>query len=340
MKILYVFLTIVLSCLCINAQQKNIRYPYKFKSKGNPFVEYMYTADPTARVFNDTLYVYPSHDRDTATWFTMDDWHVLSTTNLKNWTDHGVCLKLSDIKWAKKYAWAPDCVFKNGKYYFYYPTDKDYIGVAVGNTPYGPFSDPLEQPLIDRNTKGVVSNPDLIDPNVFIDDDGSAYIYFGQNDVNMVKLNDDMISFSDTVRVLKGTDGFFEAVWMHKYKGKYYLSYSGSKSGRKKILYCMSDSPYGPFEFKGEILKPMNSCTNHHSIVEYKNQWYLFYHNSDLYFQRNPKEIPECNWKKASPFRRSICVDKLYYNPDGTIQEVITTKEGVPIIPKKKPVKN
>jgi beta-xylosidase len=330
MKKNLVFIMLVLiSINPLTSQNKNIKYPYKFTSKGNPFVEYMYTADPTARVFNGRLYVYPSHDRDTATWFNMDDWHVLSTSNMKDWTDHGVCLSLSNLKWAKKYAWAPDCVYKNGNYYFYYPTDKDYIGVAIGNTPYGPFTDPLNKPLLNRKTKGVICTGDFIDPAVFIDDDGSAYIYFGQNQANVVKLNDDMISFSDTVRVLKGTYGFFEAAWMHKYKGKYYFSYSGSVSGRRKILYCMSDSPYGPFEYKGEILRPMNSCTNHHSIVEFKGKWYLFYHNSDLYFEQNPSEKPECNWKKASPFRRSICVDYLYYNEDGTIKEVVPTKASV-----------
>ena len=308
-----------------NITQKAIR----FSSKGNPLISLQYTADPTARVFNDTLYVYPSHDQDTATWFTMEDWHVYSTTNMKDWTDHGVCLSLKNLNWAKKYAWAPDCIFKNGNYYFYYPTDKDNIGVAIGKTPYGPFTDPLKKPLINRSTKGVVSKTDLIDPAVFTDDDGSTYLYFGQNDVNAVKLNADMISFSDTIRVLKGTDGFFEAAWMHKYKGKYYLSYSGSFSGRKKIMYAMSDSPMGPFKYMGEILRPMNSCTNHHSIVEYKGQWYLFYHNSDLYFERNPNEKPECDWKKASPFRRSICVDYLYYNEDGSIKEVIPTKTSV-----------
>jgi len=313
----------------ITAQNAKIKFPYKFKAKGNPIVTHMYTADPTARVFDGRLYVYPSHDRDTATWFTMDDWHVFSTKNMKDWTDHGVCLSLGDLNWAKKYAWAPDCVYKNGKYYFYYPTDKDYIGVAVGKTPYGPFTDPLKKPLLNRQTQGVICTGDFIDPCVFIDDDGSAYIYFGQNEVNMVKLNDDMISFSDTVSVLKGVDGFFEAAWMHKYKGKYYLSYSGPNPGRKKILYCVSDSPYGPFEFKGEILRPMNSCTNHHSIVEFKGQWYLFYHNSDLYFEQHPNEKPACDWSKPAPFRRSICVDYLYYNEDGTIREVIPTKTGV-----------
>ncbi len=292
----------------------------------NPFIRHMYTADPSAHVFNDTLYVYPSHDQDTATWFNMTDWHVFSTTDMKNWKDHGVALSLKDVKWARRYAWAPDCAFYNGRYYFYFPTDQDYIGVAVGDKPYGPFKDPIGKPLITRKTPGVVNNRDLIDPAIFIDDDQTPYLIFGQNDVNIVKLNNDMVSFSDTVRVLKGTDYFFEAVWMHKYNGKYYLSYSG----KDQILYGMSDSPYGPFTYKGVILDKVNSLTNHHSIVNYKGNWYLFYHNSDLYFSGNKKDDGKKGWNGGiHPFRRSICVDYLYYNPDGTIKQVIPTKEGV-----------
>jgi beta-xylosidase len=286
----------------------------------------MYTADPSARVFNDTLYVYPSHDEDTATWFYMKDWHVFSTTDMKHWKDHGVAFSLDKTKWAKKMAWAPDCAFRNGKYYFYYPTDQNYIGVAVGDRPYGPFSDPLGKPLITRQTPGVVNNRDLIDPTIFIDDDNTPYLIFGQNDVNIVKLNDDMISFSDTVRIIKGVNHFFEADWMHKYKGKYYISYSGDG----KILYGISDSPYGPFEFKGTILAEVNSGTNHHSIVEFKGQWYLFYHTADLYFKNYPNANSALGWDKGIHyFRRSICADYLYYNPDGTIKQVIPTKQGV-----------
>jgi beta-xylosidase len=288
----------------------------------NPIPFGMYTADPSARVFNDTLYLFPSHDGDTATWFNMVDWHVFSTTNMKDWQDHGVAFSLSDTKWAKRYAWAPDCTRKNGKYYFYYPTDQDYIGVALSDKPSGPFRDPLGKPLITRQTRGVIANRDLIDPCIFVDDDGSAYLLFGQNAVNIVRLNPDMISFNDTVRQLQGANHFFEAVWMHKYNGKYYLSYSGDG----KIMYGIGDSPYGPFKYKGVILDSMNSVTNHHSIVQYKGRWYLFYHNADRFFHDQPAAKPDdgIRW-----FRRSVCVDYLHYNPDGTIQKVIPTSTGV-----------
>jgi beta-xylosidase len=286
----------------------------------------MYTADPSARVFNDTLYVFPSHDEDTATWFNMKDWHVFSTTNMQNWTDHGVIFSLDDISWADEMAWAPDCIERNGKYYFYYPVEQSKIGVAVSDKPYGYFKDPLDSPLIHINSTGVVCHRDFIDPAVFIDDDGQAYLYMGQLVVNAIRLNIDMISFDGKVHLLEGTDDFFEAVWIHKYNGKYYLSYAG-KSG--EIKYCISDNPLGPFEYKGVILQRMNSGTNHHSIVEYKGQWYMFYHSSDLYFKNNPEVEEKFGWgHKGSPhpFRRSICFDKLYYNEDGTIKEVIPTK--------------
>ncbi|WP_372756866.1 family 43 glycosylhydrolase [Mariniflexile sp.] len=292
----------------------------------NPFIRHMYTADPSARVFNDTLYVYPSHDPDNADWFDMVDWHVFSTTDMVNWTDHGVALDIKDVKWAEKYAWAPDCIEANGKYYFYFPTDQFHIGVAVSNKPTGPFVDPLGKPLISMDTEGVVCNRDFIDPGVFIDDDGQAYLYMGQLVVNAIKLNKDMISYDGVVHLLEGTDDFFEASWMHKYNGNYYLSYVGNSG---EIKYCMSNNPLGPFEYKGVILEKMNSGTNHHSIVEYKGQWYMFYHNSDLYYSNHPDVEEKFGWGhdgSPHPFRRSICFDKLNYNEDGTIQKVIPTK--------------
>ena len=292
----------------------------------NPFVTHMYTADPSARVFNDTLFVYPSHDQDTATWFNMIDWHVFSTTDMKTWKDHGVALSLNDLNWAKRYAWAPDCVEKNGKYYFYYPTDQFHIGVAVSDKPYGPFKDPIGKPLLSKDSPGVICNRDFIDPAILIDDDGSAYMFVGQNTVNAIKLNPDMVSYDGKVHIIEGTYKFFEASWIHKYKGIYYLSYS-SVDG--KILYAMSENVFGPYEYKGVILDEVNSGTNHHSIVEYKGKWYLFYHNSDLYYQNTPGEKQVLDWKGKNPFRRSICVDYLHYNDDGTIKKIVPTKTGV-----------
>ena len=307
---------LVLSCvLCAN-----------FCLAQNPFVRHMYTADPSARVFNERLYVYPSHDEDTATWFSMQDWHVFSTRDMQNWTDHGVAFSLKDISWADHEAWAPDCIYRNGKYYFYYPVEASKIGVAISDSPTGPFRDPLDSALIHTDSRGVVCNRDFIDPAVFIDDDGQAYLYMGQLVVNVIKLNEDMISYDGKVYLLEGTDDFFEAIWMHKYQGRYYLSYVG-ESG--EIKYCMGDSPLGPFEYQGVILPRMNSGTNHHSIVEYQGNWYMFYHNSDLYYSNHPEVDRKFGWghpESPHPFRRSICFDKLHYNEDGTIQEVKPTK--------------
>ena len=294
---------------------------------GNPIIRHMYTADPSARVFNDTLWIYPSHDRDTARWWDMEDYHVFSTTDMVNYTDHGMALHLRNITWADKYAWAPDAIERNSKYYFYFPTDQDNIGVAVSDKPYGPFTDPLGKPLITRHSPGVVNNRDFIDPAVFIDDDGQAYMFVGQIDLNAIKLNEDMISYSGDVHIIEGVDYFFEAIWMHKYKRKYYLSYAGKYGeGGDKILYAMSDNILGPYEFKGVIFDPVNSGTNHHSIVEYKGQWYFFYHTADLALQNIPEGSPD---REFIQWRRSVCVDNMHYNPDGTIQKIIPTRDGV-----------
>jgi arabinoxylan arabinofuranohydrolase len=295
----------------------------------NPFITDQYSADPSAHVFEGRMYVYPSHDRDSSVTFDMTDYHVCSSENLVDWTDHGVALSLEDISWAREKAWAPDCGHANGKYYFYFPTDQFHIGVAVSDSPAGPFKDPIGRPLISRDSPGVVSKRDFIDPCVFIDDDGIPYLFFGQLDINVIRLNNDMIYYDGPVRIIEGAKDFFEAVWVHKYKGRYYLSYStrGERGVTgPQIVYAISDNVLGPYEYQGVILDEVSSGTNHHSIVKYKGRWYLFYHNSDLFMERTPEDSPEMRYR---PFRRSICVDHLRYNEDGTIQKVIPTKVGV-----------
>lgn len=309
----------------------------------NPLVTHMYTADPSARVFGDTLYIYPSHDKDDAASFNMEDYHVFSTTDMKSFRDHGVAFNpLTQTTWAKSAAWAPDCIERNGKYYLYYPTDKKHIGVAVSDYPTGPFHDPLGHPLISTDSPGVVCDRDFIDPCAFIDDDGQAYLFMGQNTVCCIKLNPDMISYDGNVHIIdinapsSSHHEFFEAVWVHKYKPEgaekpiYYLSYSnGPFHGHEpEIAYCMADNPLGPYTYKGIILGPVNSGTNHHSIVEYHNQWYLFYHTADIsrYLDSQRSEAE----RLAAPnfhcgVRRSMCVDPLYYKSDGTICPVTPT---------------
>lgn len=286
----------------------------------NPIINHMYTADPSARVFGDTLWIYPSHDKDDALTFSMEDYHAFSTTDMVNWTDNGVVFNpIKQTKWAKEAAWAPDCVERNGKYYLYYPTDKKHIGVAVSDSPKGPFVDPLGHPLISIDSPGVVCDRDFIDPCCFIDDDGQAYLFMGQNTVCCVKLNEDMISYDGKVHIIEGVKEFFEAVWVHKRNGTYYMSYSdGPFFGHEpQISYCTSKSPLGPYTYQGVILDPVNSGTNHHSIVSYKGKDYLFYHTADI--SRTLHLGYHCG------VRRSVCCDPLYYEEDGTIRKVVPT---------------
>jgi len=165
----------------------------------NPVIKGLYSADPTARVFNGKVYLFPSHDiispvEPERKWFCMEDYHVFSSEDLVNWTDHGVILDQKNVPWGNPEGysmWAPDCVERNGKYYLYYPTDVKYIGVAVSDHPWGPFEDPLGHPLLTIDSPGVVCDRDFIDPCVFIDDDGQAYMFVGQNTCCCIKLNED-----------------------------------------------------------------------------------------------------------------------------------------------------
>lgn len=320
MHTLFTFL-FLLSSLAVNAQgNQQDEAAAGAALHGNPLVTHMYSADPSARVFGDTLWVYPSHDKDDARSFSMEDYHVYSTTDMKHWTDHGVIFNpIRQTTWAESAAWAPDCVYRNGKYYLYYPTDKRHIGVAVSDTPYGPFHDPIGKPLLSIDSPGVVCDRDFIDPCVFIDDDGQAYLFVGQNTVCCIKLNDDMVSYDGKVHIIEGVKDFFEAVWVHKRNGIYYLSYSdGPFHGHEpQIAYCTSSNPLGPYTYQGVILGPVNSGTNHASIVSYKEADYLFYHTADLSQSIRPGY--HCG------VRRNICCDTLRYNADGTIQKVMPT---------------
>lgn len=299
--------------------------PRHFELGGNPIITHLYTADPSARVFGDSLYVYPSHDRDRARGFDMEDYHCFVTADMVNFEDRGVIFRpFEQTVWARRQAWAPDCVERGGKYYFYYPTDTRYIGVAVSDSPTGPFEDPLGRPLLSIDSPGVVCDRDFIDPCVFIDDDGQAYLFVGQNTLCCIRLNGDMVSYDGEVHLIEGLEEFFEAVWVHKYNGKYYVSYSNSpfNGHQPEIVYAMADNPLGPYEYKGRILGPVSSGTNHHSIVRFGDDWFLFYHTGDL---------GAYNWPDTpgmGAYHRSVCVDRLFYNPDGTIQPVLPTVDS------------
>lgn len=296
-------------------------------SAQNPLILDQFTADPSARVFEGKVYIYPSHDIKLdsgrfATWFAMEDYHVFSSENLTDWTDHRKIFGQKDVSWvdSKAYAmWAPDCIEKNGKYYFYFPAiavDKtsgkgNRIGVACGNSPGGPFK-PESKPI-----DGVVG----IDPNPFIDKDGQAYLYWASNNnLYMAKLKDNLLELaSEPEQIQNLSDKFKEGPYLFERNGIYYFTFPHKVDKTERLDYAMGNSPVGPFKFIGTIMDQWpNQCwTNHQSIVEFKNQWYLFYHHNDLSpdFDKN----------------RSICADSLFFNADGTIRKVIPTFRGVGI---------
>lgn len=302
---------------------ENIDYnALKARAISQPLVEHIYTADPSAHVWDGKIYIYPSHDidanipfNDNGDHFGMEDYHVLSMDSASSAAkDNGVALHVKDVPWAERQMWAPDAARKNGKYYFYFPAKKAdgifQIGVAVGDSPVGPFKPEAEA------IKGSYS----IDPAVFEDDDKVHYMYFGgiwggqlqkyrnntyassneePNDgepalgPRIARLSEDMLQFAEEPRevIILDENGkpllandhdrrYFEGPWMHKYQGKYYLSYS---TGNTHFLcYAIADNPYGPFTYGGRILNPVIGWTTHHSICEYQNKWYLFYHDCIL----------------------------------------------------------
>jgi len=293
----------------------------------NPLIRDQFSADPSARVFGDKVYVFPSHDilategKGRKDWFCMEDYHVFSSENLTDWTDHGTIVEQNKVAWVKpdSYSmWAPDCIEKNGKYYFYFPsTIKDSltnvrgftIGVAIADKPEGPY---VTQSLPIPNVRG-------IDPNVFIDKDGQAYMYWSQGNLYGAKLKDNMLELESEVKTLGDlpTKGLKEGPYLFERNGIYYLTYPHVEDKIERLEYAISDNPLGPFKVTGVIMdeSPTGCWTNHQSILEFKNQWYLFYHHNDY----SP------NFDKA----RSIRADYLNFNADGTIQKVIPTLRGV-----------
>jgi len=313
-----------------------------------PLVTDQYTADPSAHVFDGKLYIYPSHDLDhdkpatnDGDQFDMEDYHVFSMENMQSLpVDHGEALNVKDVPWATMQMWAPDAAYKNGKYYLYFPArDKDHIfriGVATSDSPTGPFTAEADY----------IQGSFSIDPAVFVEDDGQAYMYFGglwggqletwrtgefdpegvepQNNEpalgpKVAKMSEDMLTFDGPVGEIsilnadgspilaeKHSQRFFEASWMHKYNGVYYFSYSTGDT--HYLAYATGDNPMGPFTFRGYILNPVLGWATHHSIVEFEGKWYLFYHDAEL--------------SGSTTHKRNIKVVELTYNDDGTIQTI------------------
>lgn len=318
-----------------------------------PLVSDLYTADPSAHVFNGKIYIYPSHDiesgipqNNNGDHFDMKDYHVFSMDSPEGTiTDHGVALDVKNVNWAKRQLWAPDAAYQNGTYYLYFPAkDKEdvfRIGVATSSTPTGPFkaeATPIE---------GSFS----MDPAVFKDTDGKHYIYFGgiwggqlqrwrtgkydstgtepeagQPAISpkVARLSQNMLQFDEQPKDVQIVDStgkpllagdnnrrFFEAAWMHQYKDKYYFSYSTGDT--HFIAYAIGDNPYGPFTYQGILLNPVLGWTNHHSIVEFKGKWYLFYHDTEL--------------SGGQTHLRNIKVTQLTHQPDGTILTINSFEE-------------
>jgi GH43 family beta-xylosidase len=292
----------------------------------NPIITNQFTADPTARLFNGRVYLYPSHDiratpgRGRAGWFVMEDYHVFSSANFTDWTDHGIIVTQNKVPWVKpdSYSmWAPDCIARNGKYYFYFPsTPRDTsiskgftIGVAVADKPAGPF---VPQPL---PIEGVLG----IDPNVFIDQDGQAYLYWSQGNIYGARLKPNMLELASEPATLGElpTQGLKEGPFMFERQGIYYLTYPHVANKTERLEYATSTSPLGPFTVKGVIMdeSPTGCWTNHHSLLEVNKQWYLFYHHNDL--------------SPAFDKNRSVRIDSLFFEPDGAIRKVVPTLRGV-----------
>lgn len=283
----------------------------------NPIIQTNFTADPAPVVYNDTVFLYTSHDEDDAFGFKMQDWMLYTSTDMVNWTDHGVIASLKNFKWINtdNGAWAPQCIRRNNKFYLYCPMPNNMgIGVLVSDSPYGPFKDPIGKPLIKNSS-------DDIDPTVLIDDDGQAYLYWGNPNLYYVKLNEDMVSYSGeivkdaSVAKVKGQRDPFryqEGPWAYKRKGQYYMAYA-STCCPEGIGYAMSSSPTGPWTFKGIIMEgDPRSSGNHPGIIDYKGHTYVFGFHYELSKQTHSKHYE----------RRSICVEELKFLPDGSIEKL------------------
>jgi beta-xylosidase len=298
----------------------------------NPIVQTHFGPDPAPMVYNGTLYAYVGDDIPGFDFYYMTKWRVLSTTDMVNWTDHGVPISLESFKWARDRAWAAQCIERNGKFYWYICAQSDKndmaIGVAVSDSPTGPFKDAIGKPLI---INGSWSN---IDPTVSIDDDGQAYLYWGNGSLFYVKLNKDMISYSGEIVTVPlsvesfggvrgnvstetpNKDMFIEGPWFCKRNNLYYMMFAGMAKGGECLSYSTSNGPTGPWKYQGKIMENQktNSFTNHGGIIDYKGNSYVFYHTGLL--------------PNGGSYGRAACVEQFTYNPDGTIPSVKFTNEG------------
>ncbi|GAA4965189.1 family 43 glycosylhydrolase [Actinoplanes utahensis] len=295
----------------------------------NPIITSIYTADPAPLVVGDTMYIYAGRDEAPAGGadFAMREWHVLSSTDAATWTDQGAKANIGTFRWAGADAWAGEVEPRNGRYYWYTSVNGNGagwmdIGVAVGDSPLGPFTDAKGGPLISDSTPN--SSGLDIDPTVFVDDDGQAYLYWGGYwGPRAVRLAANMIDTVGPVVTPQGLTDYWEAPWMFKRNGLYYMMYAAndtdgcvSDSNYACQRYATATNPMGPWTHRGVVLGQVSSTTNHAGIVEFNGQWYIVYHNA--------------NAPGGGNFRRSVAVDRLYFNADGTIRPVVQTTTGPP----------
>ncbi|MCQ2201445.1 MAG: family 43 glycosylhydrolase [Bacteroidales bacterium] len=281
----------------------------------NPVVWTKFTADPAPMVEGDTLFLYTTHDADTAENFAMYDWLLYTTTDMANFTDRGSVASLDDFKWYdnKNGAWAEQVIKRNGKYYMYCPIHGHGIGVLVSDTPYGPFKDPIGQPMIWQKEHWYD-----IDPSPFIDDNGQACLYWGNPRPYYCKLNRDMISYSGGIVRLEAPKDYQEGPWMFKKDNWYYMAFA-STCCPEGIGYAMSHSIEGPWEAKGDIMPhTQKSRGNHPGIVPFGDKWYVFGLNYDVWATQLKQQGKE--YRHAE--RRSVSVAEMKFNEDGTIQKI------------------
>ena len=300
----------------------------------NPIVQTCYTTDPAPLVHNDRMYVYTGHDENGADFFWMQEWRVYSSDDMVNWVDHGSPLALESFSWADDRAWAAQTIERNGKFYWYICAHSKLsggmaIGVAVGDSPTGPFRDAIGKPLFDNGSW------DHIDPSVFIDDDGQAWVCWGNPQLYYLKLNEDMISYEGDLIVADMTeeafgaplmknreqgkkykDSYVEGPWLTKRNGTYQLIYAAG-GVPEHISYSTATSPTGPWKYAGEImpLSDTKSFTNHAGVADYKGHSYFFYHTGKL--------------PGGGGFGRSVAIEEFTYNPDGSFPTILPTDDGV-----------
>lgn len=300
----------------------------------NPIVQTIFSTDPAPMVHGDRMYVYTGHDEAGADFFWMYDWHIYSSTDMVNWTDHGTPLSLGSFTWADDRAWAAQCIERDGKFYWYICAHSNLsggmaVGVAVSDSPTGPFRDAIGKPLYDDGKW------DNIDPTVMIDDDGQAWLFWGNPVIHYARLNRDMVSFQGEVKEVKQTeegfgspsprerkrdvkykDTYTEGPWILKNQGQYFLLYAAGGIP-EHIAYSSAPSPEGPWTYRGEIMPQENtgSFTNHCGVASLKGHNYFFYHTGKL--------------PGGGGFGRSTAVEEFSYNADGSFPIIHHTDEGV-----------